>query len=190
MRAKPKQIYQLATFRADVTPPLGHALMGGGIAPAQRIDDPLFANGFVLSSGAKPIVFVAVDWCEIRNDAYDRWRAVLAEAARTTRERVLVTSVHVHDAPVADLEAERILENHKLAGSICDLKFHEQALQRVARSLRDALRNSRRVSHLGIGQAKVEQVASNRRFPGPEGKPLFSRMSSTRDPLAHEALEG
>ena len=189
-RAKPKATYQLATFAADVTPPLGHPLMGGGIAPAQRIDDPLSAHGFVLSSGEKPIVFVAVDWCEIRNDAYDRWRAVLADAARTTRERVLVTSVHVHDAPVADLEAQRILEQPKLAGSICDLNFHERALQRVARALREALRNSRRVSHLGIGQAKVENVASNRRFPGKDGKPLFSRMSSTRDRLAHEAPEG
>src|SRR5688572_11161661 len=91
-RARAKSTYQLASFTTDVTPPLGHALMGGGIAPAQRIDDPLFAHGFVLSNGGNPIVFVAVDWCEIRNDAYDRWRAVLAKAARTTRERVLATS--------------------------------------------------------------------------------------------------
>jgi hypothetical protein len=189
-RAKATSTYQLASFTSDVTPPLGHALMGGGIAPAQRIEDPLFAHGFVLSNGGNPIVFVAVDWCEIRNDAYDRWRAVLAEAARTTRERVLVTSVHVHDAPVADLEAQHILEQHKLATSICNLDFHERALQRVARSLRDALRHSRRVSHLGIGQAKVQQVASNRRFPGPDGTTLFSRTSSTRDPVAHEAPGG
>jgi hypothetical protein len=71
------------------------------------------AHGFVLSSGEKPIVFVAVDWCEIRNDAYDRWRAVLAEAARTTRERVLVTSVHAHDAPVADPRSPTHPEQHK-----------------------------------------------------------------------------
>src|SRR5262249_35908513 len=91
--------FRLATFSAEVTPPLGHPCMGGGIAPVQRIDDPLYANGFVLFSDAKPVVVVAVDWCEIRNDAYERWREVLAQAAGTSRERVLVTCLHQHDAP-------------------------------------------------------------------------------------------
>jgi hypothetical protein len=94
--------------------------MGGGIAPAKEIKDPLFAHGFVFSGGFKPIVLVAVDWCEIRNEAYDRWRVLLAKAAHTVPERVLVASVHQHDAPVAGLEAQRILTRYKLAGSICE----------------------------------------------------------------------
>src|SRR5713226_6899335 len=98
--------YRLAVFSADVTPPLGHALMGGGIAPAKQVDDPLFANGVVLLGAGKPLVLVAVDWCEIRNDAYERWRSVLAAAAGTEPVRVMVTSIHQHDAPIADLEAQ------------------------------------------------------------------------------------
>ena len=66
--------YRLAIFSADVTPPLGHPCMGGGIRPAERIDDPLFAHGFVLLGAGKPVVVAAIDWCEIRNDAYQRWR--------------------------------------------------------------------------------------------------------------------
>ena len=66
--------YRLANFCVEVTPPLGHPCMGGGIAPVQRIDDALYAIGFVLLGEAKPIVLVAVDWCESRNDAYERWR--------------------------------------------------------------------------------------------------------------------
>src|SRR5262245_60607290 len=97
----PAPAYRLATFAADVTPPLGHPLMGGGIAPAKKIDDPLYARGFVLLGAGQPVVIVAVDWCEIRNDAHDRWRQVLATAAGTTPARVLVTSVHQHDAPIA-----------------------------------------------------------------------------------------
>ena len=161
--------FQVATFSADVTPPLGHALMGGGIAPAQRIHDPLYARGLVLLGAGKPVVVVAVDWCEIRNDAYERWRTVLAQAARTDRERVLVTSVHVHDAPIADLEAQRILETHAASGSICDLAFHEQAVQRAAESMRTSLRSPGRITHFGTGQAKVERVASNRRYLLPTG---------------------
>src|SRR6187431_1842005 len=98
--------YRLAPFSADVTPPIGHPCMGGGIKPVEKIGDPLFAHGFVLMSDAKPIVVVSVDWCEIRNDAYERWRSVLAEAAKTDKERVLVTAIHQHDAPIADLEAQ------------------------------------------------------------------------------------
>src|SRR2546423_14993855 len=84
-RAAPRRSsLQLAVFAADVTPPLGHPLMGGGIAPAKKVEDPLFAHGWVLLGAGKPIVFAAIDWREIRNDAYERWRTVLAEAARTT----------------------------------------------------------------------------------------------------------
>src|ERR1700687_3096864 len=56
--------WQLALFSAEVTCPVGHPLMGGGIAPAQKIDDPLFAYGLVLQGGKQPVVLVAVDWCE------------------------------------------------------------------------------------------------------------------------------
>src|SRR5262249_47021316 len=70
--------YRLAVFRADVTPRLGHPLLGGHFAPARSIDDPLSAIGLVLLGPDKPLVLVAVDWCEIRNDAYARWREVLA----------------------------------------------------------------------------------------------------------------
>lgn len=53
--------YHLATFNADVTIPIGHPCMGGGIPPAQRVDDPLFARGLVLWGDCDPIVVAAVD---------------------------------------------------------------------------------------------------------------------------------
>jgi hypothetical protein len=181
---------RLATFVAEVTPPLKHPCMGGGIAPVARIDDPLFAHGLVLLGAGKPVAVVAVDWCEIRNDAYERWRAAVAEAVKTEPQRVLVSCLHQHDAPIADLEAERILKAHKAAGSICDLDFHEQAVKRVAKAAADCLRKARRVNHLGTGQARVSEVASNRRYPGPDSKPRFDRTSATRDAKAREQPEG
>jgi hypothetical protein len=182
--------YQLTTFTAEVTPPLGHPLMAGGITPAQKVDDPLFAHGLVLLGAGMPIVLVAVDRCEIRNDAYSRWRAALAEAAGTVSERVLLACVHQHDAPIADLEAERILESHKAGGRICDLEFHERTVRRVAKSLKNSLASPRSISHIGLGQAKVEGVASNRRYLGGDGKPRFNRMSATRDAEIREQPEG
>lgn len=182
--------HELSTFQADITPPLGHALMGGGIAPAQRIDDRLSAHGFVLRGEGLPIVLASLDWCEVRNDAYDRWRLVLAMAAGTSKERVLLSCIHQHDAPVADLTAQRLLNESKAAGSVCDLEFHETAVQRVAQALRESQRASRRVTHLGLGQAQVERVASNRRYVGPEGKLLFNRTSATRDASIRAQPEG
>jgi hypothetical protein len=182
--------YQLATFTAEVTPPLGHPLMGGGIAPAKQVEDPLFAQGFVLLGADKPVVLVTVDWCEIRNDAFDRWRGVIATAAGTTPARVLVSSIHQHDTPIADLAAQRLLEEAKATGRICDVAFHELAVQRVARAVQASVKSPRAITHLGIGQAKVEQVASNRRYLGEDGKPRFGRMSATRDPKIRELPEG
>jgi len=101
--------------------------MMGGAWRATRIADPLEAHGLVLLGGERPVVFVAVDWYEIRNDALARWQRVLAAAANTNPERVMVAAVHQHDAPVADLEAERILRARHLAGTVCDLEFHEVA---------------------------------------------------------------
>jgi hypothetical protein len=137
-----------------------------------------------------PVVFVAVDWCEIRNDALTRWQEALAEAAQTTPARVMVCAVHQHDAPVADLEAERILRASKATGTICDLDFHERAVQRVAAALRESLKSLQTVTHLGVGQAKVERVASNRRYTLPDGSVRFDRTSSTRNAFAIEADEG
>lgn len=182
--------YRLATFRAEVTPPIGHPCMGGGIKPVAKVDDPLYANGFVLLGAGQPIVYCAIDWCEIRNDAYERWREVLARAAHTDRTRVLVSCLHQHDAPIADLRAQRLLDAAKAKGAICDLEFHEKTVQRVARALAGSLKSARRITHLGTGQAQVEKVASNRRYLGPDGKPRSNRMSATRDPKIRAAEVG
>jgi hypothetical protein len=186
--------FRLAAFSADVTVPIGHGMMGGSWKAAS-VADPLFAHGIVLTSASDgaaflPVVYVAVDWCEIRNDALERWQAVLAEAAGTKPERVMVSAVHQHEAPVADLAAERILRANGAKGSICDLEFHEQAVQRVARALRESLSQARRVTHTGTGQAKVDKVASNRRFVMPGGLIRFDRMSRCRDVAARAAEEG
>jgi hypothetical protein len=181
--------YQLATFSADVTVPLGHGMMGGAWL-SRSVADPLEAHGLVLLGADLPIVFVAVDWCEIRNDAYDQWRKVLGEAAGTNPERVMVCTVHQHDAPVADLQAERLLRAGQAAGTVCDVAFHAEAVQRVARALREALPGARPLTHLGLGEAQVKEVASNRRYLSPDGSVRFDRMSRTTNPAAVAAPEG
>src|SRR5262249_35244936 len=151
---------------------------------------PLFALGFVLRGARRPIVYVAVDWCEIRNDAYERWRTAIAEAAQTEPARVLVSALHQHDAPVVDLSAQKLLEQHRAKGVICDRDFHEQAVRRVAKAVKAGLEKSTPVTHLGVGQAKADRVASNRRYTDENGKVLYNRMSATRDPKIRAGEEG
>ncbi|MBG86500.1 MAG: hypothetical protein CMO80_06325 [Verrucomicrobiales bacterium] len=182
--------FSIATFTADVTVPAGHGMMGG-LWKSESVEDPLFAKGVIIVGGEKPVAFVSVDWCEIRNDAYDRWREEIAVAAGTTRERVLVSSIHQHDAPIADLSAQRLLEQRKLEGSICDLEFHEIAVKRVGAAVNKAMQNRKPITHLGVGKAKVKKIASNRRYELPDGKYSYGRGSSSgRNVLARNAPEG
>ncbi len=169
---------------------MGHPLLGGHLAPARIVDDPLSAIGLVLLGPDRPIVLVAVDWCEIRNDAYARWREALAQAAGTTPDRVLLTSVHQHDAPLADLTAERLLNEARVEAHIIDLDFHERMVKRVAGALAESLPAARTITHYGMGQARVERVASNRRVEFADGTSAFARGSTTRDAAVRDLPEG
>jgi hypothetical protein len=188
MFAAPAADYRIALFQADITPPIGGALFNN--VHARRIVDPLYAHGLVLIGDGGPIVVAALDWCEIRNDAYDRWRSALASAASTIPEKALVSCVHQHDAPYVDTEAQRMFTAAGGPGRICDPEFHERAVQRVEAAVRAAVKRARRVTHFGTGQAEVQGVASNRRFVTPEGKVSFGRTSATKDPRVREMPEG
>jgi hypothetical protein len=173
--------FRVAAFEADITIPIGHACMGGGVADAKEIVDPLYAKGFVLLGAGEPIVVVALDWCQCNNDSYDRWREALARAAGTSPRRIMLATVHQHDAPICDLTAQRLLDQQGLKGYNCDPDFHEKAVQRVAAALKKSREMPRRVTHFGIGQAKVDRIASNRRVAGPDGKAHWGRASSSGD---------
>ena len=180
----------LTTFQSDATPPLGHPLCGGWIEPVRNVDDPLRALGVVLLGPAAPVVLCAVDWCGLRNDANRAWRKALAEAAHTTPERVAVHCVHPHNAPFADLAAERLLEATPGAPPSLDLKFFDRVVQQSADAVRAALKNTSPLTHVGIGQARVEKVASNRRILGEDGKVRAIRYSATKDPKIRAEQEG
>ena len=183
--------FQLSTFSADVTIPLNHRCMGVLPQKSKEIVDPLQAHGFVLHGSIEPIVVCAVDWCEIRNEAYDRWREVLAKAAKTTAERVLVSSLHQHDAPVSDIGAGNLLSKVGLEGELFDFAFHEESVQRTAAALKDGLESPQPVTHIGTGQAKVEKVASNRRVVLEDGRVTFGRGSrSGGSPIHSKADDG
>jgi hypothetical protein len=59
----------------------------------------------------------------------------------------------------------------------------------AGRAVSTAVHKLQPFTHVGVGQARVERFASNRRVPGPDGK-IRVRYSSTKDAFLQEAPEG
>jgi hypothetical protein len=180
----------IAVFQADITPPLGAPLCDALVPPAKEIVDPLSARGIVLLSSDKPIVLCALDWVGVGNRGYDEFCEALARAAGTTRERVAVHSLHPHDAPGCDFAADELLIPYGLGNKLFDVVFARTAILRTADAVRASLADARVVTQVGYGKGKVEQVASNRRVLGPDGKVKYVRYSSTKDEAIRAEPEG
>lgn len=168
---------RVATFAADVTPPLGAALCYGLVPVASEVVDKLEARGVVLyPAGERPIVLCSVDWLGIGNGSRDRWRAALAKAAGTTPDRVTVHTLHPHDAPGDDATAYALLPK---GVALYDDAFARMAVTRTAAAVRASKPVA--VTQVTGGAAEVREVASNRRILGADGKVAFGRMTSCRN---------
>ncbi len=178
---------RIATFNLDATPAIGTPV---AYAPVRSILDPLSARGIVLLGADKPIVLCAVDWIGIGNGGYDAWRDKLAEAAGTTADRVAVHTLHQHDGARCDFTTEAILAARGLGGKHFDNGFLQQTIDSASSAIREALKVTQPVTHIGVGRAKVEKVASNRRILGANGKVKIVRYSKTKNPEAIAAPEG
>ena len=172
---------EMATFRADVTPPIGHPLCAGWVKPAIGISDPLFAIGVVLIGDDGPVVLCSVDWCEISNEDHVIWREELAAAVVTSAERVAVHCGHQHDAPWPDRAAQRLIREAGGPSQLMDEKWARSAVKRIADAASASVRSMRPVSHIGLGEARVQNVASNRRIMGPDGKVKAVRFTKCTD---------
>jgi hypothetical protein len=180
---------RLAVFDVDATPPLGFQMAYNPVV--RSADLPLRCRGIVLTGAGEPIVLCAVDWIGIGNAAHEAFRTALAEAAGTTPNRVAVHALHQHDAPHADFTAEEILKELGVtAFRRFDGGFARRVLAEAAAALRAALPGARPVTHVGFGEGRVAEVASNRRLLGPDGKVRAWRGSTTQDAALRAEPEG
>lgn len=180
----------IAPFRFDVTPPVGHSCCGGWITPVKTVDDALEAIGFVLLGSGKPIVVCAVDWTGILNSGHLAWRQALAVAAGTTPDRVAVQCVHQHNAPMACPDTQKLLDAQGDLPAVVDMAFFQRCLEKGGEAVRQAVAQTRPCTHLAVGQAKVVDVASNRRFLNAAGKIEYWRSSATKDPKLQALPDG
>ena len=178
---------RVATFCCDVTPPLGQPLVGGD--RLGTVEQPLLAKGIVLEADGQRYVLCAVDWCELRNGSYDAFRQSIAQAANTLPAHVAAQTVHQHTAPLADSDAYNLLLPSVARDGCLDPKVTSVLAARLAAAVRGSIEKLQPFDQVGVGQAKVERIASSRRCKDMTGK-IQIRWSSCGDAATRALPEG
>lgn len=184
---------RISTFDIDVTPPIGSHLAYD--PEINKWDLGLRAKGIVILGSGQPIVLCAIDWIAIGNEGIDQFKNALAAAAGTTPHRVSVNVLHQHDAPRYDAGAEQILleaglDPNKINPTQFDGNFGRQTIRNLIVAVKESLGHTVPITHMGLGEARVYQVASNRNIYGSDGKVRATRFSSTRDSSLRAEPEG
>lgn len=179
---------RLATFDMDATPPVGSFMAYDPVTNKWELG--LRARGVVLLGAGEPIVLCAVDWIGIANESHDAFQTALARAAGTSPNRVSIHALHQHDAPDSDFSAERILKDAGLDARQYEGSFQRQVITNLAAAVSEALPRAQAVTDLGLGQARVSEVASNRRILGPDGKVRSVRYTACANPDLRAEPEG
>ena len=179
---------RVSTFDIDVTPPVGSVMAYDAVT--NQWDMGLRARGIVLIGAGEPIVLCSVDWIGIANEGHDEFCRQLAKAAGTVPQRVSVHSIHQHDAPDCDFSAEALLKKAGRDLGQFESAFQRQALSNLSAAVSQSTKLAQRVTHIGLGSAAVEKVASNRRILGPDGKVRAVRYTACQDPKLRDEPEG
>ncbi|MFM8495294.1 MAG: hypothetical protein ACKOEM_07165, partial [Planctomycetia bacterium] len=182
MAEKPR----VATFECDITPPLGQPLFSGDLLT--KVSEPLLAKGVVLESGGKRVVLCALDWCMVSNGTHLSMRRRLAEAVGGSPDDVAVQTLHQHNAPMADIDAQRLLAQQGDATAHVDPEWLEATERRMADAARAAVARLAAFDRVGTGKGQVDRVASNRRVRDAQGR--IPGRTSLAAPALRELPEG
>jgi len=178
---------KISVFDVDATPPVGSYLAYDQMVGTW--DMGLRAKGLVLTGAGAPIVLCAIDWIGISNESQEVFKQTLADAAGTDPKRVVIHTLHQHDAPICDFSVEKTLNEMGIAPMNFDSSFQREFLARLGKAVGESLKNLRSVTDVSIGKAPVYQVASNRRIVK-DGKVGEMRGSSCTNAALRAEPEG
>jgi hypothetical protein len=179
---------RIATFRCDITPWPGEALLW--TVKLVKVEEPLLAKGIVLEDGTNRYVICAFDWCLMGNDSELAFRKALAAAAGTDPTRVAVQCLHQHAAPYADEGAYRLLDALTNPPAHLSAKFLDTTRARLAAAVQESAGHLEPFDQIGTGQAKAERIASIRRLHDEKGRLLTRWSAAAKDPKMAAAPEG
>ena len=177
----------IAVFDVDATPPVGSYLTYDQMVGTWDLG--LRAKGLVLTGAGAPIVLCAIDWIGIANESQDIFKQTLADAVHTDPQRVVVHTLHQHDAPVCDFSAEKMLNEMGLAPMSYEGGFARSFLVRLRKAAAESLVAQQPVTDISIGKAPVFEVASNRRIVK-NGQVADTRFTACKDPALRNEPEG
>jgi hypothetical protein len=183
-----EQSLKISVFDIDATPPVGSYLAYNPVK--NTWDMGLRAKGIILIGSGKPIVLCSIDWIGISNNSQDEFKKAIGEAAGTTPERVAVHTIHQHDAPICDFGAEKYLISKGLNPMGFESTFTRKIMIQLGDAVKAAMKEQQPVTHVGMGEAEVFRVASNRRIAGPDGKIRATRYTTTKDSALRAEPEG
>ena len=178
---------KIAVFDVDATPPVGSYLTYDQMANVW--DMGLRAKGIVLTGAGAPVVICAIDWIGIANESQDVFKKTLADAVQTDPKRVVVHTLHQHDAPICDFSVEKMLKELNMEPMSFESSFAREFLVRLGKAAEDSLNRLRPVTDISIGKAPVYKVASNRRIVK-DGKVGAMRATTCTDPAMRDEPEG
>ena len=180
---------RVAHFRCDITPPLGQPMFS--CDALRKVEEPLLAKGIVLEADGQRYVLCALDWCELCNGSYRAMRKKIADAAGAEPSHVAIQTLHQHTAPLIDADAQKLLANIGAAKGIhVDPQALDEIDRRLVTAVRLAVKKLEPFDSVGVGQAKVDRVASSRRCRNKAGV-ICPRMSGAGvDPAMRALPEG
>jgi hypothetical protein len=142
---------KLAVFDVDATPPIGSYMAYGRAINTWVMS--LRARGIVLLGAGQPIVLCSVDWIGIANDSQDEFKKAMAEAAGTIPDRVVVHTVHQHDAPICDFSAEKFLKDAGIDPLAYESSFTRKVMNDIAGAIRSGMKTLMPFNQIGLGEA-------------------------------------
>ena len=178
---------RVAAFRADATPAMGEPLIW--IQPTTKVEDPLLAKGVVLDDGKHRYVLCSVDWCGLGGSTHLLFRRKAAAAAGTDISRVTIHSVHQHTAPYIDGGAYSLMRTFPNPPLLMSDEYLEAVTDRLAGAVKEAVKRLQPFDSIGVGEARVERVASARRIHD-DGKLVTRYSTGAKDPKMAALPEG
>jgi hypothetical protein len=133
--ARAAEPLKVGVFAVDASPPVGSPL---AYDQNKGVVHPLSCRGVVVIGDGQPVVLCAVDWIGIANDGQVEFRQALAQAAGTDSNRVVVHTLHQHDAPLCDFSTDRMLAKHGINREISDAGFARDVIARASAAVRVA----------------------------------------------------
>lgn len=179
---------RVATFSADITPPLGQPVGLGFIPILKTAEHPLLARGILLRDAGVSCVICTLDWMEVHNESYDFLREAIGKAAGVPPSRVALQSLHQHTAPAMSTAAQRLQLEDSDPRRIASAEYILDVSRKIAAAIQKAQNNWQDVTSIGTGKAKVDRVASNRRLELADGS-IKQRGSNTKNSPALRELE-